>query len=237
MASPGYLSMRKYLKNPELAARLLAREIDEVWINGVSPKCSICTHPLIREINEALFGDGVTTVRVMTFDAIVDWVCSQEGVRKISRGSLSRHQNRHTPMALMKIRPEDVGLRPEAYASRVAEGGPASPESVPDEFSGYVYLIATRDMTFFKIGASTNPPDRLADIQTSNPDRCTLLHYFPCLSLFAAEKKLHEVFSHKKASGDWFQLSREDVAWLLTIDFVGADKINRKTVPDYRVWF
>jgi len=79
----------------------------------------------------------------------------------------------------------------------------------------YVYIARLSGTSFFKIGYSIHPEKRVSDLQISSP--------VP-LELFAAwivpgqqiETQLHRKFSTRRKSGEWFELTSEDLETLVT---------------------
>lgn len=70
----------------------------------------------------------------------------------------------------------------------------------------YVYLIFDHFSRLTKIGRSTNPQKRLKDIRTANPS--AELFFF---SREYTEEYLHSRFAHKKVSGEWYGLDKDDL--------------------------
>lgn len=78
------------------------------------------------------------------------------------------------------------------------------------------YLIY--DGRNYKIGKSANPDKRLKEIKTANY-KAELV----CSSEYVPEKFLHEVFAHRSAGGEWFNLLDSDVEVIIKMM-----KISRK---------
>jgi hypothetical protein len=85
-----------------------------------------------------------------------------------------------------------------------------------------VYLIT--DGEFFKIGKSTNIPNRIKTLQTSNPRKLTLIsQYDPMLiGIDLMERRLHEHFKESRTNGEWFDLQ------ITGEDFINLCKKNEK---------
>jgi hypothetical protein len=80
----------------------------------------------------------------------------------------------------------------------------------------YVYLIESAGCT--KIGMTTNPKRRIADLQTSNPMPMTLRYVFECKEIRAVrvEVAAHQHFSFHRMRGEWFYIDADMVAdWLM----------------------
>ena len=60
----------------------------------------------------------------------------------------------------------------------------------------------------YKIGKSEDTSKRLKALQTGNPDINLILS---CEESKVSEKALHNMFSHKRVSGEWFSLTASDI--------------------------
>ncbi len=72
---------------------------------------------------------------------------------------------------------------------------------------GYVYFIRAGSEGGIKIGFSTQPPRRLASLQTSNHEELKLIGSFRGTT--ADERELHQRFCHLKIRGEWFEPAEE----------------------------
>jgi hypothetical protein len=79
----------------------------------------------------------------------------------------------------------------------------------------YVYLIQKNKSRIYKIGISTNPRGRLANLQTSNPDTLRLIHTWQVKEPYKTERLLHDMFAASRLQGEWFALSHEQEAELV----------------------
>jgi len=71
----------------------------------------------------------------------------------------------------------------------------------------FVYFIS--DGEYIKIGKAVDPYRRLAEIQTGNPRRCSVVSMIPCYSSSAAhelERFLHNCYRSKSTVGEWFDI-------------------------------
>lgn len=73
-----------------------------------------------------------------------------------------------------------------------------------------VYLMI-RNTGDYKIGVSSNPKARLANFKTVDPG-IKLLHSFIADNPIIAEEVLHHIFREKNVGGEWFRLSKNDIA-------------------------
>ena len=77
----------------------------------------------------------------------------------------------------------------------------------------YVYLIKAGDQ--YKIGKSNRPNERLRTFQTANPQRLVMITTIPSHDAYGLENKFHTKFRSKRLSGgEWFNLTKTDVAYI-----------------------
>lgn len=78
---------------------------------------------------------------------------------------------------------------------------------------GFVYLVRRGDSDSHKIGFTRNEPrKRLMQLQTACDAPLSLIFKKYCENASLLEKMMQRSFSHKKKSGEWFDLSRDDVS-------------------------
>ncbi len=77
---------------------------------------------------------------------------------------------------------------------------------------GYVYLFETVG-GFFKIGQSIDPEERVKAF-ASLPFEIRLRHKIAVDDMDYWERDLHRNFAERRARGEWFRLTAEDVAWI-----------------------
>jgi hypothetical protein len=87
---------------------------------------------------------------------------------------------------------------------------------------GYGYVYVMESGGYYKIGWSSRPKIRHANIQTSNPTPVRLVGVIAGSLLNEAE--WHECFKHKNVRGEWFALTEEDVAHVLHESY-GIDRL------------
>lgn len=75
----------------------------------------------------------------------------------------------------------------------------------------YVYLISDLNNYTYKIGISKNPENRLKSLQTGNDRKLKIIHKVLCNNYLEVERALHNQYNFLKVSGEWFELSDEDV--------------------------
>ena len=78
--------------------------------------------------------------------------------------------------------------------------------------AGFVYVLQAD--SYYKIGLSTNVEKRVKQLSTLPPFDVTLIHKIETGDMHQLESELHERFAEKRANGEWFVLSNEDLEWL-----------------------
>lgn len=91
------------------------------------------------------------------------------------------------------------------------------PESITR--AGYVYLVKA-DNGYYKIGRTVDPSDRIRTFGIKLPFRVEYEHVIKTDDMVGLERGLHEQFADKRADGEWFALSDEDVRY---IKLLGGD--------------
>lgn len=83
---------------------------------------------------------------------------------------------------------------------------------------GYIYLIRDINVTnYCKIGCSTKPKQRLANFAVNLPFEYEIIHVFSVRHMYAKETSLHRMFADKRKSGEWFDLSPEDIEYIKSL--------------------
>lgn len=78
---------------------------------------------------------------------------------------------------------------------------------------GGVYVIFSPRLCLHKIGKSKNVANRLTSIRVNIMDRkAHVVFYLIAQNMDRAERYLHQRYSYKRIEGEWFDLSKYDVA-------------------------
>jgi len=83
--------------------------------------------------------------------------------------------------------------------------------------SGFIYLIRNGHSNHYKIGISKNVVSRLNTLQTGNPEKLSLISFFPSINTYNQEQELHNHYSEKRVAGEWFVLEQHDINYFLSI--------------------
>lgn len=75
----------------------------------------------------------------------------------------------------------------------------------------YIYLIQSLENSYYKIGVSKHPKQRLNELQTGNSSELKLIESYPSEFAHQIEKTLHRRYSHLKKEGEWFELTIENI--------------------------
>lgn len=87
-----------------------------------------------------------------------------------------------------------------------------------DDGCGAVYLVQAEN-GLFKIGSSRNPMKRLGTLRTGSPIGIDLVHIIITWQYThqSLERALQRRFAHRRAHGEWFALTEEDVVLIEAI--------------------
>lgn len=76
---------------------------------------------------------------------------------------------------------------------------------------GYIYLLQSVTGAY-KIGRSKDPDDRLKTFEVKLPFEVSYVCTVETADMYMLEKKLHQLFEHKRINGEWFSLNDKDIA-------------------------
>jgi hypothetical protein len=97
------------------------------------------------------------------------------------------------------------------------------------KFDCFVYLMEDLRNKSFKIGKSKTPGKRERTLQSEIPQ---IVMRFSIPIDDVHEKQLHEHFSEKRKRGEWFELSNDDVAWIVAYLKTNGDA--SRAIIDYQ---
>lgn len=79
--------------------------------------------------------------------------------------------------------------------------------------SGWVYLMRSKRTLLYKIGLSKNVKERLRSVRTGKDDSTIeVVFMLKTKDMYKSEQWLHRQFSIQRVEGEWFRLSKADVA-------------------------
>lgn len=87
--------------------------------------------------------------------------------------------------------------------------------------SGYVYLLHQIGGTYYKIGRTKNPNDRIKTFAVKLPFKVEYEALIYTVNMNELERQLHTRFKSKRVDGEWFALATDDVTYIKGL----ADKV------------
>lgn len=101
-------------------------------------------------------------------------------------------------------------LQKHSQQQQIEDEPPESKKKVPQV--GYVYFLKGDD--FCKIGRTVDLDSRITTIRPKLPFETELALVIETDDPTALEIALHDRFAAKRANGEWFALTDEDIAWI-----------------------
>ncbi len=106
--------------------------------------------------------------------------------------------------------PDEARYKARELERRLNAGGGTTTMRRRRPTRGYVYVVEG-DEGCFKIGKSVNPEGRLAALNTGFHGDLGLVHQIRTDDMGWLENLLHRKFAGRRARGEWFLLSSQDV--------------------------
>lgn len=91
--------------------------------------------------------------------------------------------------------------------------------------TGYVYLMSAPDLNRCKIGFTKNYLRRYQEIKNQAPCKTHILDCVESNNYKQDERKLHQMFQHRRKYGEWFEFDSEDQALGLFREYFRVRKI------------
>lgn len=81
---------------------------------------------------------------------------------------------------------------------------------------GYVYLVDSR-AGYWKIGRSAVPVQRIGMLEVKLPYDLEVIALIETKNMYVLESRLHKKYAAKRAKGEWFRLTPEDIAFIKSL--------------------
>lgn len=94
----------------------------------------------------------------------------------------------------------------------------------------YIYIM--KCSSFYKIGYSKNPANRLKTVRTHNPLEVKIIATLKTNNYIELERKLHDLFYNKRTRGEWFELKEDDLL-TLKIEYGFSFKIKLNSILEH----
>jgi hypothetical protein len=135
----------------------------------------------------------------------------QKTTRQSSRIVAMQMEARHRSALVEARHARAVAEGVEEFKQNRGRGWGCSPRSAPK--TEHVYLLET-EHGYHKIGVARDVERRAREIQSGMPFKVKVVHSFRSANAREAEFALHMRFNAKRRSGEWFELSPDDVAYV-----------------------
>jgi len=70
----------------------------------------------------------------------------------------------------------------------------------------YIYLIQSLENSFYKIGVSKHPKQRILELQTGNSSKLKLVEIYQSKFAHTIERTLQRRYSYLRKEGEWFDM-------------------------------
>lgn len=166
--------------------------------NAFGRRCKICSfkktkRELYNEITRSIENRGGKTVR-----EILEYI-NKKYKTDISQMNISRHKKHMHDEVIVN-----------SHAAKSVSNGVTKIVKERDRLKiGYVYFI--KSGKYHKIGSSINYKKRESSYNTHNPVKPELIYLAKMMNYVGHERTLHQMYSHKRKTREWFLLSDDNV--------------------------
>lgn len=103
-----------------------------------------------------------------------------------------------------------------------------TPETAIREKADCVYIVSYAEIPdAYKIGSTSNLNKRINALECACPFEIVLIYAFRATNAGAIERLLHKKFSKQRIKREWFKLSRDDLAYIRSIECIEQIVIER----------
>ena len=74
----------------------------------------------------------------------------------------------------------------------------------------YIYLIQSLEDSYYKVGVSKHPQQRIQELQTGNSSKLKLIGVYQSKFAHQIERALQRRYGHLHKEGEWFDLSVQE---------------------------
>lgn len=102
----------------------------------------------------------------------------------------------------------------------------------PKDLDEYTYIVQEGKNNTYKIGKANNPAERIKGLQIGSSEELSLIAF--CIGGYTLETFLHRKFETKKKRGEWYNLTQEDLNFILELfhKISSPEEIKLITCPD-----
>lgn len=91
---------------------------------------------------------------------------------------------------------------------------------------GYVYFVKCNDVV--KIGRTKNLKERMEVYSVKSPFETEILHQVETDNCVRLERHFHAIFMDKRTDGEWFRLTKQDIADIKSDKYLKESTIKKK---------
>lgn len=197
-----------------LSSSLLLESLETRWVFigmlSLANEHGIVDVPSVRTLAHRLnvSVDGLTAaLAVLEAPDPESRTPDEDGRRIVREGNVWRVVNHRAYRDLRSTAQEKTRERVAKHRERKRYGNGGNDG---DGAQSFVYFVLCGDAV--KIGTSTNPRSRVAEMQTGSPLHLKLLAVTP--GDLTVERKYHEKFNHLRKGGEWFHAAPELLAYV-----------------------